>query len=167
MDSINEHGGLDGVIGFSQGAAVAALVASLLEPGRIEVFEKAKAKDPSAFAYPEAWKPLHAQVREQGGLKFGVSYCGFWGPHPAYTAFYEPKISTPFLNVIGSLDTVVEEHSAVGLAERCADEKVVRHPGGHHVPVGKEMAGVLIGWIKECCAEKKVEESAEYMDVPF
>jgi hypothetical protein len=167
LDSIHENGGIDGVIGFSQGAAVAALVAALLEPGRIEVFEKVKAKDASAFAYPESWKELHAQVQQNGGLKFAVSYAGFWAPHPAYAAFYEPKIATPLLNVIGSLDSVVEEHRSTGLVERCVDQKVVRHPGGHFVPVGKEMAGVLIGWIKECCTQKKAEESVEDMDVPF
>ncbi len=42
------------------------------------------------------------------------------------------------------------------------------HPGGHFVPVGKDMAGVLVGFVRECCGEKKQEEeSVEDMDVPF
>lgn len=167
LDSIKEAGGVDGVIGFSQGAAVAAFVVSLLEPGRIQDFEQVKAKDPSAFAYPEPWKELQAQVQQNGGVKFAVSYAGFFAPHPAYAAFYEPKIATPLLNVIGSLDSVVEEHRSTGLVDRCVDKKLVYHPGGHFVPIGREMAGALIGWIKECCVEKKKEELVEDMDVPF
>lgn len=165
VDAVKEAGGVDGIIGFSQGAAVAALVASMLEPGREAVFSKAQEQDPSAFAYPEAWKALQKQVEEDGGIKFAVSYCGFWAPHPAYKAFYEPKIATPFLNVIGSLDSVVEEDRSTGLADLCVERKVAYHPGGHFVPIGKEMAGVLIGWVKECCVEKN--ESVEDMDMPF
>lgn len=59
----------------------------------------------------------------------------------------------------------------MGLVERCEEgsRKVVIHPGGHFVPVGKDMAGVLLGFIRECCEVKKgaVEESVEDMDVPF
>ncbi|KUJ13848.1 uncharacterized protein LY89DRAFT_148899 [Mollisia scopiformis] len=163
-DSIKEMGGIDGVIGFSQGAGAAAFVASLLEDGREEFF----AKDANAYKYPAGWKELKTELG-QGPLKFCVSYSGFYAPHEAYRSFYEPEIKTPVLNVIGSLDSVVDEGRSTGLVERCAvgTRKVVYHPGGHFVPVGKDMMGVLIGFIRECCKDKKVEESVEDMDVPF
>ncbi|KAH6665463.1 dihydrofolate reductase-like protein [Halenospora varia] len=156
--AIEDAGGVDGVIGFSQGGCAASFVASLLEPNRSSSFS-------SLVPFPKGWESLQAP------LKFAVSYSGFFAPGEMYKPFYEPKISTPMLHVIGSLDSVVEESRSVGLAERCEDgkERVVMHPGGHFVPVGKEMAGVLVGFVRECCKEdvKEEEESAEDMDVPF
>ncbi|KAE8444323.1 hypothetical protein EG329_000633 [Mollisiaceae sp. DMI_Dod_QoI] len=167
-DAIREVGGVDGVIGFSQGAGAAAFVASLLEDRREETFASLREKEENAYAYPEGWVELKEDLK-QGPLKFAVSYSGFYAPHEAYKAFYEPEIITPVLNVIGSLDSVVDETRSTGLIERCSEKsrKVVYHPGGHFVPIGKDMAGVLIGFIRECCEVKKVEESVEDMDVPF
>lgn len=168
-DAIKGMGGIDGVIGFSQGAGAAVLVASLLEDSRETAFSSVRSKDPAAYRYPEGWKEMKNELK-QGPLNFCVSYSGFYAPHEAYKAFYEPEIKTPVLNVIGSLDSVVEEWRSKGLVERCSEgaRKVIYHPGGHFVPVGKDMAGVLTGFIKNCCEVKKVEEEGvEDMDVPF
>jgi fermentation-respiration switch protein FrsA (DUF1100 family) len=167
-ESIREMGGIDGVIGFSQGAGAAAFVASLLEDGREEAFNALKEKDDKVYKYPDGWREMKKELG-QGQLKFCVSYSGFYAPHDAYRVFYEPEIKTPVLNVIGSLDSVVEENRSTGLIERCSEgnRKVVYHPGGHFVPIGKDMAGMLIGFIRQCCGEKKVEESVEDMDMPF
>ncbi|PMD32522.1 hypothetical protein L207DRAFT_440700 [Hyaloscypha variabilis F] len=163
--TIEDAGGVDGVIGFSQGGCAAAFVASLLEPGRRGTFQEYKAKDASAFGYPEGWDELQ---KTNGELKFAVSYSGFYAPVDIYKGFYEPKIKTKFLSVIGSLDSVVEEHRSKGLVERTEGGRVVFHAGGHFVPVGKDMAGVVVGFIKECCLVKdNKEESVEDMDVPF
>ncbi|KAH8655032.1 dihydrofolate reductase-like protein [Tricladium varicosporioides] len=156
-EAIEEAGGVDGVIGFSQGGCAASFVASLLEPNRSSSFS-------GPVSFPKRWEGL------QLPLKFAVSYSGFFAPSALYAPFYEPKISTPMLHVIGSLDSVVEESRSIGLAERSegGKERVVMHPGGHFVPVGKEMAGVLVGFVRECCkGEEKEEESVEDMDVPF
>lgn len=165
-DTIREAGGVDGVIGFSQGGAATAFVASLLEPGRKAAFEKYKSKVPTALEFPEGWEELQ---KEYGQLKFAVSYSGFYAPDERYGAFYEPKITTPFLSVVGSLDSVVDEGRSLGLADRCEKgrDSVVMHPGGHFVPVGKDMGGVLVGFVRGILEEKKTEESVEDMDVPF
>jgi hypothetical protein len=41
---IRQHGPFDGVIGFSSGACIAALIASLLEDGRKQEFDKGNLK---------------------------------------------------------------------------------------------------------------------------
>jgi fermentation-respiration switch protein FrsA (DUF1100 family) len=171
--SIREAGGIDGVIGFSQGGAAAAFVASLLESGREDAFAAQHNKNPSALPYPESFATLKKDLG-QGPLKFAVSYSGFFAPSEDYTAFYEPKIKTPLLHVIGSLDSVVEESRTLALVDACEgndgkgrSKRVVYHPGGHFVPVNKEMAGVLVGFLRGCCQVKKEEESVEDMDVPF
>lgn len=155
------------MIGFSQGGCAAAFVASLLEPSRPKAFRAHQEKLPSALPYPESFVRLKKSI-EQGELKFAVSFSGFYAPSELYSAFYEPKIQTKMLHVIGSLDSVVEEKRSTALVKACVDtDNVLYHPGGHFVPIGKEVTGVLAGFIRECCAEKQQEESVEDMEVPF
>jgi len=71
--------------------------------------------------------------------------------------------------VIATLDTMVEESRCLALAEACKEGTTAYHPGGHFVPIGKGMAGILVGFVRGCCEVKKegVEERVEDMDVPF
>jgi predicted esterase len=172
---LKDQGPFDGVVGFSQGGACAAMLASLLEPGRREAFEK---------LYPEGGMRFPESFEQDTGymegtihppLKFAVSYSGFAarGKNP-YHAFYEPKISTPILHFLGTQDVVVEEARSLALVQACEkkEEKyVVYHPGGHFLPsTQKAVVNALIGFIKEVMQGeegKKEEESVEDMDVPF
>lgn len=168
---LKAEGPFDGVVGFSQGGAAAAMVASLLEPGRREAFEKLQ-KD-GGMRYPESFESDTGCVHPP--LKFAVSYSGFAakGLNP-YHAFYEPKIKTPVLHFLGSLDTVVDESRSLALVEACEESegRVVYHPGGHFLPsTQKASVNALIGFIKDVLHKaegpKKEEESVEDMDVPF
>jgi hypothetical protein len=67
---------------------------------------------------------------------------------------YEPKVRTPTLHYLGSLDTVVEEGRSKGLVERCEEPVVVVHPGGHYVPVSKEWVMPLVGFVRKCVEAK-------------
>ncbi|KAK3044132.1 hypothetical protein LTS18_002093, partial [Coniosporium uncinatum] len=51
---LKSEGPFDGVIGFSQGAAAAGMLASLLEPGRREAFEAAQGQ--GGMRYPESFE---------------------------------------------------------------------------------------------------------------
>lgn len=137
-DTIAEAGGIDGVCGFSQGGALAAIVAAGLEPDR---------------AIPEGEDGNWARkLREANGgqaAKFSVVYSGFWAGIDRLKWLYEPKLTTPSLHFIGSLDTVVDESRSQDLIDCCDDAKVVVHPGGHHVPISKEWAMPLAGFIKQ------------------
>jgi predicted esterase len=166
------QGPFDGVVGFSQGGACAAMVASLLEPGRRTAFEE-KQKD-GGMRFPESFES-DTEGAIHPPLKFAVSYSGFAarGMNP-YHAFYEPKIQTPVLHFLGTQDVVVEEARSLALVKACehADDKyVVYHPGGHFLPsTQKASVNALIGFIKEVLhgeEGKKEEESVEDMDVPF
>lgn len=175
---LKEQGPFDGVIGFSQGGACAAMLASLLEPGRRAAFE-AKQKD-GGMRFPESFEADTGYVEDtiHPPLKFAVSYSGFAarGMNP-YHAFYEPKIQTPVLHFLGMQDVVVEEARSLALVKACehSEEKyVVYHPGGHFLPsTQKPSVTALIGFIKEVLhgeedkEQKKEEESVEDMDVPF
>lgn len=155
------------MVGFSQGGAMAAIIASLLEDGRESAFNSTTSPC-SPFPFPKTWTLLKTTL-PQPPLRFAVSYSGFYAPLPPYAPFYTPKIATRFLHVIGSLDSVVEEERSVGLVDRCEKATKVVHPGGHFVPVGKEFAGVLVGFLRDVLKEeeKKGEERVEDMDMPL
>lgn len=167
-EALRAEGPFDGVIGFSQGGACAGMLAALLEPGRRESFERLYAG--GGMRFPESFEGV-----VHPPLKFAVSYSGFAARGvEAYRGFYEPKIKTPMLHFLGSLDAVVEEARSLALVEACekSEGRVVYHPGGHFLPSSqKAYVGALIGFMKEVlhAAEngEKKEEDVEDMDVPF
>lgn len=175
---LESEGPFDGVVGFSQGAAAAGLVASLLErPERIEAFENAVKSDKTGLvsSFPESFRP---EKLNHPRLKFAVCYSGFAAPGKRYAAFWSPKVSTPVLHVLGSLDTVVDEGRSRTLVDACVEgegkggERVVFHPGGHFLPCQRQWMDVLVGWVRRWVVEEeaskgKEEESVEDMDVPF
>lgn len=190
---LKEQGPFDGALGFSQGGAAAGMVAALLEDGRREAFEKQQAK--GGMRYPDQFTNDTGYVEEaiHPPLRFAVSYSGFGAStHPLYRAFYEPKIKTPMMHFLGSVDTVVSEDRSLRLVEACVDgkgkprgaDRVVYHPGGHFLPSSnKQYVAALVGFIREVIGEPAGaanatsgtatpqrgigDEKAEDMDVPF
>jgi fermentation-respiration switch protein FrsA (DUF1100 family) len=143
---------IDGVIGFSQGGCMASMLTAAMElmPGTDVPRTLPSSEDAAAWSWVQA-------VREANGgvpLKFGVIYSGFWGVPKDLAWLYEPVIATPTLHYIGSLDTVVDEDRSRGLIERCEEPMVAVHPGGHYVPVSKEWAMPLVGFIRKCMEKK-------------
>jgi hypothetical protein len=168
---LKDEGPFDGVIGFSQGAALAAMVTSLLEkPARQESFKKFESE--SGIPYPSSFSAL-----EHPPLKFAICYSGFRAPGPRYRGFFEdPEIGTTVLHFLGSVDVVVEEKRSMALVEACngGKDRVVWHPGGHFLPSQKVYLDRAALFIKECLeggkedgGKKDAEESVEDMDVPF
>ncbi|KAK5009387.1 hypothetical protein LTR28_001270 [Elasticomyces elasticus] len=174
---LKADGPFDGAIGFSQGAAAAGMLASLLEPGRREAFEAAQPR--GGMGFPRQLEEDTGYVTDviHPPLKFAVSYSGFGAStNPLYMAFYEPKISTPMLHFIGSVDTVVEEARSLRLVDACVDGRkegrLVYHPGGHFLPSSqKTYVAALISFIRDVVQKNAIgeekEERVEDMDVPF
>jgi hypothetical protein len=182
-ETIAKEGPFDGAIGFSQGGALAGMLASLLEPDRPAAFAKYQSQD--GIPFPSSFIHSTGYIEEaiQAPLKFAVSYSGFSaGPNPFYAAFYEPKITTPMMHFLGSVDTVVSEERSLRLVEACVDGerkgRVVYHPGGHFLPSSqKQYVGALVGFIREIVSPggeaaegtglEKGEERVEDMELPF
>lgn len=116
----DEQGPFDGIIGFSQGAAFAGMIGSLIE--------KKKMNHPK--------------------LTFIIAFSGFRARFEKYDYLYEPPIRTPVMNVIGSLDTVVEEERTMKLVEVCENGSVVRHMGGHFVPSSAGPREQVVSWVQ-------------------
>ncbi|KAI1140906.1 serine hydrolase FSH [Hypoxylon sp. FL0543] len=153
--AIADAGGVDGVCGFSQGGATAALVASALErpyrtpPPPSSAVASPSPSDADAKEADWSWVDALRAANDHQPLKYCVVYSGFYAPPEALRWLYEPKIATPTLHFLGSLDTVVEESRSRGLVDRCQDPTVVVHPGGHYVPVAKDWVMVLVGWLRQ------------------
>ena len=180
---LRNEGPFHGVLGFSQGGAAAGMVASLLETGRREAFEKAQGQ--GGMRYPDSFTNDTGFVEGivHPPLKFAVSYSGFGASANAlYQAFYEPKIETPMLHFLGTVDTVVSEERSLRLVDACVDgrgteggvQRLVYHPGGHFLPSSqKQYVAALVAFIREAAGDGpepkagKVEEKAEDMDMPF
>lgn len=160
---LKDQGPFDGVVGFSQGAAATAMVASLLEPKRKEAFDAQHAAG-TGIPFPASFEGnIHPP------LKFAVSYSGFAAipppqqdgstPTSQYMAFYEPEIETPILHFLGTQDVVIEEARSLALVERCKrkeDKYVVYHPGGHFLPsTQKASVNALVGFIREVLWEQE------------
>lgn len=106
----------DGVLGFSQGAAFAAIIAALLERPHL---------------YPQFLvdgKPVHPP------LQFCVSVSGFKLRDPISEPFFDPFYETPTLHVIGKTDIIVVEERSMLLVEASGNARVEEHEGGHFVP---------------------------------
>lgn len=124
------HGPFDGVIGFSQGACLAAMLASALENDR-----------------NEALKAM--MVTDHPPLKFCVSIGGFKPVSGLYAGFYTPMISTPVLNVLGKKDDIVTPDRSTALANRCQKCEVVWHDGGHRVPKDQESLQTIMEFVRQ------------------
>jgi len=116
LRDILKAGRYEGVFGFSQGAAMAALLAALLE------------------------KPhLHPPFLVDGlpphpPFKFCVSVSGFKVLDPLAAPIFSPFYSTPTLHIIGRTDIVVVEERSRQLLEVSDNKRLEEHDGGHFVP---------------------------------
>jgi hypothetical protein len=159
---LERDGPFDGVIAFSQGTVLAAILASLLqgEP-RSDACQRALRTSPDAMPYPEAFINL-----EHPPLKFGILYAGRVGTTRYSDWLYEdPPIDTPFCHFVGKWDPMVdhEERDAV-LAKLSAGKKsrAIVHAGGHFVPVDDDMVQHVVHFIADCskCVDSDVPGSS-------
>ncbi|KAL8791254.1 MAG: hypothetical protein Q9213_000211 [Squamulea squamosa] len=176
-ETIREEGPFDGVIGFSQGACAAGMVASLLEHGRQDTFSSPISQKDGMETEP--FPPSFTALRHPT-LKFAIIYSGFIAPGTRYSGFYNPSLKTPTLRFLGALDGVVEEGRSQGLINVCESAKVVTHPGGHFLPSQRPWLDAAVGFLKECLEKttnaggdagkddtREKVDKVEDMEVPF
>jgi pimeloyl-ACP methyl ester carboxylesterase len=96
----------DGIFGFSQGAALAGLLAAIREDGRYGQLD----------------------------FQFAIMVGGFTSTLPQHADLFARKLTLPSLHVTGSRDDVVPMRDSLLLADRFANPLILRHAGGHVIP---------------------------------
>ncbi|KAK9468388.1 serine hydrolase FSH [Lipomyces arxii] len=129
-DYIKAEGPFVGVVGFSQGAVVAAVLCGYIS----------KLLDPS-YAF-----------------KFAVLFSGFKSTLPEHEQYFPVKI--PTLHVSGANDVIVPPARSQTLIDASVEtgRKVYQHPGGHFVPSNREVVTVVNEWITEPLKEAEPEQ---------
>ena len=127
------HGPFDGIMGFSQGAALAALICLMQEADKEEDFNFRFAILFAAFksrSSRHAHWYVHQHDQICSSFDFKLSICD------RYTG---SKVRLPTLYVLGEDDKVIEKALSEELLPLFTQPTVVYHPGGHFVPAtGKQ-----------------------------
>lgn len=117
LRDILEKQHFDGVFGFSQGAACAAILAALCENPQLDPVFARPSQDPNV-----TWPPAP--------LKFAILSAGFFPLDPRTAAYFDTPLKTPTLHVLGRADTIVGEDRSVPLTKVFDDSRVEWHDGG-------------------------------------
>ncbi|HWK43491.1 MAG TPA: hypothetical protein VNT30_02125 [Stellaceae bacterium] len=120
-------GPFDGIFGFSQGAALAALLVGLRSPdgGTTE-------RKPLAF-------------------DFAIMVGAFLARDPSLARLYEarPSYELPSIHIVGRSDVIVPSESSRMVALKFKDPLVVEHWGGHVIPGTPEVRKLVSTFLEE------------------
>ncbi|PIL34624.1 hypothetical protein GSI_03403 [Ganoderma sinense ZZ0214-1] len=120
-----------GIFGFSQGAAMAALISALLEK-------------PAVFPpFLVDGKPPHPP------LTFCVAAAGFRPTSPLCDSIFLPSFSTPTLHVLGRTDVIMVEERSKTLTDISVNKRIEWHDGGHFVPSKANWRNFLKAYLKD------------------
>lgn len=153
-DVLRREGPFDGVISFSQGTVIAAMLASLLQgESRRGAYEAALQLSPKVMPYPDAFLNL-----QHPPFKFGVMYAGRVGRASYYDWLYEsPAIETPFCHFIGLWDPMVDHEERDAVLEKLSGDgrsTMIVHVGGHCVPTDNDNCERVVDFVGECIQYK-------------
>jgi pimeloyl-ACP methyl ester carboxylesterase len=128
-----EHGPIDGVLGFSQGAALTGLLVGLRSPSGI----------------PTLAQPL--------AFDFAILIGGFVSNDPAHAALYAAAESyaLPTLHVIGRADGIVTSEASLSLAARFANPQLAMHDGGHVIASTEAVRAVLTAFLSSAASARR------------
>jgi predicted esterase len=109
---------IDGIFGFSQGAALTGLLAALRD----------SRPPPVSF-------------------EFAIMVGGFTSTMPQHAQLFRRKLTVPSVHVSGRADAIVPRRDSLRLAGRFADPLVLEHAGGHVIPGDPAVAGPIAGFL--------------------
>ncbi|GAA5980279.1 hypothetical protein JCM11641_005527 [Rhodosporidiobolus odoratus] len=152
-DILEKQGPFDGVFGFSQGGAAAAILAALVENPTLDPIFAAPSSDSSV-----QWPPKP--------FKFAILSAGFFPLDPQTSAYFTSKPTTPTLHVLGKGDTIVGEDRSIPLTQAFADARVEWHDGGHHTPSKASWRRFFVDYIKAFSENGGGAEAAKTLPSP-
>jgi hypothetical protein len=111
---------IDGIFGFSQGAALTGLLAALRD------------SRPSPI-----W------------FEFAIMVGGFTSTMPQHAGLFRHKLTIPSVHVTGRADAIVPRRDSLLLADRFADPLIIEHPGGHVIPADTTVTAPIACFLAE------------------
>jgi fermentation-respiration switch protein FrsA (DUF1100 family) len=116
---------IDGIFGFSQGAALTGLLAALRD------------SRPSPI-----W------------FEFAIMVGGFTSTMPQHAGLFQHKLTVPSVHVTGRADTIVPRRDSLLLADRFADPLIIEHPGGHVIPSGTAVTAPIADFLARFASDR-------------
>jgi hypothetical protein len=108
---------IDGIFGFSQGAALTGLLAALRD------------SDPSLR------------------FEFAIMVGGFTSTMPQHAGLFRRKLAIPSVHVTGRADGIVPRRDSLLLADRFTDPLIIEHPGGHVIPGSTAVTAPIVDFL--------------------
>jgi len=151
---LKTQGPFDGVIAFSQGTVVGAMVASLLHgEARLEAYDSASQHAVDILRYPDAFRGI-----KHPPFKFALFYASQMGTGAYSDWIYEyPRIETRFCHFFGLLDSMVshEQRDIVSIKlGGVQGSRLVYHTGGHFVPMDSANIETAARFIEYCMRDE-------------
>jgi Serine hydrolase (FSH1) len=133
-DQLSTGPRIDGLFGFSQGAALTGLLSALRES-------------------PQAPR----------GLDFGFAIMvgGFTSFLPQHAHLFPRPLTIPSVHVTGHSDGVVPRSDSLKLAGRFADPLVLEHSGGHVIPANRAVAEPIARFLTRFTGTTRTETAYE------
>jgi hypothetical protein len=147
---LREHGPVDGIIGFSQGASMAMMLTALCEGSSRPERIAALANQGIPLLIPPPQAPF----------KFAIACSGFRNSPQFYNGFYSPSIVTPSMHVVADWDHMVSVQMSADIIDACVDAVVMRHPGTHAVPTDRRSMSEMSKFMNNACVKAVVAETA-------
>lgn len=119
-EAVKDQGPFDGILGFSQGAALVAMLCSLQEQKLVPEFS----------------------------FRFAILVAGFRSACKEHQKFYNPPLQIPSMHVFGLEDRVIPDHMSRELLPSFQDPQILTHPGGHFVPAASAHRQVYQDFLK-------------------
>jgi len=122
----------DGIIGLSQGAAMTALLVSMINhPERVPGF------------HPEKTQPI----------KFAILCSGFVSNYEPHGKVYGIPENLPTLHTVDTHDFVIPAQKTIELQKRFKTSQLLYHDEGHSIPVCGDWPQVMREFIVKACKQ--------------
>lgn len=119
-EAVKVQGPFDGILGFSQGAALVAMLCSLQEQN----------------------------LEPDFCFRFAILVAGFCSACKEHYKFYSTPLQIPSLHVFGLEDRVIPDNMSRELLPSFLDTQVLIHPGGHFVPAASAHRQIYQDFLK-------------------
>lgn len=145
-----EQGPFDGVLGFSQGAMMAAFLCTLRD-GSVAMLSDgtlvARNRDAALPATPISFR-------------FAMFFCGFLPRYRPLRELFSHRMACPSLHVYGTADAWVRNEWSELLAAQFSDPIIVTHPGGHCIPTTAEKRRAFADFVRGFAVRARDRRSA-------